>query len=98
MPRPPLLNSDQQAAARARYLSDPSLSVEDVAAEFGVGRTVMLRYLAGFTRPQGGRRKPVPTSRIRSLKRQGLTADQIGARVGLSRAGVYVRLGEGLHG
>lgn len=98
MPRPPLLSPSQQAAALRRYLSDEALSVDDVAAEYGVGRTVMLRYLAGFTRPQGGRRKPVPTSRIRSLRRQGVPVDQIAERVGLSRAGVYVRLGEGLHG
>jgi hypothetical protein len=94
MPRPPRLSPDQRAQARADYLSTPGITVDQLAERYGVGRTVMLRNLAGITRPAGGRRKPVATSELVSLTRQGYTVRQVAERTGLSPAGVSLRLRE----
>lgn len=89
---PTKLTETERDEARRLYLSDKSTSVDDLCDRFGVSRATMLRYLAGITRPRGGRERPIPTAYMRRLRDEGLTYSAIAGRVGLSTAGVQYRL------
>ncbi len=82
-----------KALARYRYLSDPNASVQVLADEFGVSRSVMLRALSGVTRKPGGiERSRLTTAQMRTMRDGGLTLYQIGKQAGLSESGVWRRL------
>lgn len=92
---PAKLTEEERDAARRQYLTDKSCTVDDLAALYSVSRATMLRVLSGITRPRGGRMKPIPTSQlVRMRDTEGMTYAAIGARVGLSTAGVQYRLRE----
>lgn len=87
------LTPSQRAEARALYLSDPRLSVNAVAASYGVGRTVMLRVLNGITRPTGRPRKTtMTTERMIQMRDAGITLAKIGEQAGISESGVFRRI------
>lgn len=87
------LSASQRAEARALYLSDPALSVDAVAARYGVGRSVMLNVLKGITRPKGGRLKSsMSTDTMIRMRDDGVTYYQIAKQAGLSESGVFRRI------
>lgn len=90
---PARLSPAQQEEARTLYQSDPRLSVDTLAASYGVGRTVMLRVLDGVTRPPGRRNKSsTRTETMIRMRDEGLTYEQIGRQVGLTPSGVFRRI------
>lgn len=87
------LTPSQREEARALYLSDPRLSVDALAASYGVGRTVMLDVLVGITRPRGGRPKStMSTTTMIEMRDNGITLEQIGRQAGLTKSGVSRRI------
>lgn len=90
---PAKLTPAQKDEARALYLSDPNVSVDALAASYGVTREPMLRVLAGITRPRGGREQgTMTTERMIEMRRAGITWGQIGKQAGLSPSGVQRRV------
>jgi hypothetical protein len=89
-----LLSDAEKAAARKLYLSDPALSVDAVAASYGVTRQVMLRVLRGITRPSGGRQiaTKLTTKQMIDMRNKGITLFEIGKQAGLTESGVYRRI------
>jgi ABC-type uncharacterized transport system ATPase subunit len=87
------LTPAQREEARRLYLSDERLSVDAVAASYGVGRTVMLDVLKGVTRPKGGRpRTSMSTETMIEMRDNGITLEQIGRQAGITRSGVLRRI------
>lgn len=87
------LTDAQKAEARRLYLSDPNLSVDAVAASYGVGRSVMLRVLDGITRPRGKREQgTLTTKQMIEMRDQGITLFQIGKQAGLTESAVHYRI------
>lgn len=87
------LSDREEAQARAAYVADASVSVDQLAAEYGVARSTMLRVLAGVTRPKGGRQRgSLSTTRMAEMRAEGLTYFEIARQAGLSESGVYRRL------
>jgi ABC-type transport system involved in cytochrome c biogenesis ATPase subunit len=87
------LSTAQRVEARNFYVTHPDVSVDAMARAYGVGRSVMLRVLAGVTRPAGGRyRTTVTTEVMRRMRDEGLSLAQIGRQVGLSEAAVSRRV------
>lgn len=93
----PMTTADRDRA-RADYLADPDVSVQQLADEYGVSRSAMLRALAGITRPSGGQvRSGLTTEQMRRLREQGLTLEYIGRQAGLTKGQVSRRLAGRTH-
>lgn len=87
------MTDKEKAQARADYLADPSVSVQQLADEYGVSRSAMLRALRGVTRPKGGQVKArLSTSQMWELRARGLTMFQIARQAGITESGVSRRL------
>lgn len=83
----------EKAQARADYLADASVSVQELADEYGVSRTAMLRALAGVTRPRGGVvRATLSTEQMLRMRASGLTLEYIAKQAGITQSGVHRRL------
>lgn len=83
----------EKAAARAEYVADASLSVNELARVYGVSRTAMLRALAGVTRPRGGVvTATLSTDQMRRMRESGLTLYEIARQAGITESGVHRRL------
>lgn len=82
-----------KAEARADYLADRSVSVQELADEYGVSRSAMLRALTGITRSRGGQvRSRLSTERMLEMREQGLTLFEIAKQAGITESGVSIRL------
>ncbi|MGY1914048.1 hypothetical protein [Blastococcus sp. SYSU DS0973] len=93
---PARLTPEQKEIARQLYQQDTSLTVEAVARMFDVPKTVMLRALAGATRPRGGLVKStLSTETMIEMRDAGMTLAQIGNQAGLTESGVYRRIQKG---
>lgn len=93
----PMTRAEKQLA-RFEYVSDPGLSVQALADEFGVSRSVMLRALRGVTRPPGGVVKSrLSTEQMRAMRDMGFTLYEIGKEAGLTESGVWRRLYGGIN-
>ena len=89
----PALTPSQREEARALYLSDPNVSVDALAASYGVVESTMLRVLDGITRRPGGRIKgTLTTEQMIELRDAGVTYFQIGKQAGLTESGVFRRI------
>ncbi len=87
------LSDSQRDEARRLYLGSPDLSVDTLAASYGVGRTVMLRVLDGITRPRGRRETGrLTTAQMIALRDAGVTLYEIGKQAGLTESGVSRRI------
>lgn len=87
------MTAQQKAQARADYEADASVSVQQLADEYGVSRTAMLRALSGITRPRGGIvTAQLSTSQMRAMADAGLTLGEIAKQAGITRSGVSRRL------
>lgn len=85
----------EKALAREEYLADPTVSVQELADEFGVSRSAMLRALQGVTRRPGGvERSRLTTEQMQAMRDAGFTLHQIGFHAGLTESGVWRRLNE----
>lgn len=83
----------EKAQARADYTADTSVSVEQLANEYGVSRTAMLRALSGVTRRPGGQETSrLSTARMREMRESGLTLYEIAKQAGITESGVHHRL------
>lgn len=83
----------EKAQARMDYAADPSVSYRELATEYGVSESAMLRALAGITRPRGGVVKSkLSTSQMRKMYDSGLTLSQIARQAGITESGVSRRL------
>lgn len=83
----------EKAQARADYVADPSVSYRELAAEYGVSDSTMLRALAGITRPRGGVvRARLSTEKMLRMRRDGLTLSEIARQAGITESGVSRRL------
>lgn len=92
MNRRPMTEAEKEQA-RADYMADRSVSIAQLADEYGVSRTVMQRALRGVARPPGGVVKAtINTEQMWRMRSAGLTLEQIGRQAGLTRAGVSRRL------
>ena len=90
---PARLTPAQREEARALYLADTSLSVDAVAARYGVGHSVMQRALADIARSPGAwRRVSMTTAKMIRLRDKGVTLEEIGRQAGISKSGVSVRI------
>jgi hypothetical protein len=91
--RTPMTDAEK-ADARREYLADPSVSVRELADEFGVSTSAMLRALRGVTRPPGGQVKATMTTdqMVRMYHDQGFTLREIGRQSGLTESGVWRRI------
>lgn len=89
----PRLSPAERTAARRLYQRDPRVSVDTLAASYGVGRTVMLRVLDGVTRAPGRPKKgTMTTERMIEMRDAGITLAKIGEQAGLSESGVLRRI------
>lgn len=90
----PRLSPSQKAEARELYSTHPELTVDALAASYGVGRTVMLRALEGVTRPRGRREQKagLTTGQMVQMREAGITLYQIAKQAGLSESGVLKRV------
>lgn len=87
----------QKAQARKDYKADPSVSYRELAAEYGVSESAMLRALAGITRPRGGIvRSKLSTDQMMRMYDSGLTMSEIARQAGITESGVSRRLRAGL--
>lgn len=87
------LTDAQRQTARAEYLADRSLSVDQLAHRYAVSRTQMLRVLAGITRPAGGIvRSRLSTRQMQRMRDSGLTLYEISRQAGITESGVHRRL------
>lgn len=88
------LSAPQKDEARRLYRTHPELSVDALAASYGVGRTVMLRVLDGITRRPGRREQKanLTTAQMIVMRDAGITLAQIGKQAGLSESGVLKRI------
>jgi CTP-dependent riboflavin kinase len=83
----------EKALARYEYQRDPSVSVQQLADEFGVSRSAMLRALHGVTRRPGGiERSRLSTEQMIRMRDAGLSLREIGRQAGLTESGVWRRL------
>lgn len=90
---PSRLTPADEAEARRRYTSDPNLSVDALAADYGVARSSMLRVLGDLTRAPGARPKTTTsTETMIRMRDAGMSLEQIGKQVGLSKSGVFRRI------
>lgn len=88
----PMTATDKERARRD-YVEDPSVSYRELADEYGVSASVMLRALAGITRPRGGVVKAtLTTQQMMRLRDAGLTMSQIARQAGITESGVSRRL------
>jgi ABC-type transport system involved in cytochrome c biogenesis ATPase subunit len=93
----PMTTADRERA-RADYLADPDVTVQQLADEYGVSRSAMLRALVGITRPKGGQvRSALTTAEMLRLRDQGLTLEYIGRQAGLTKSQVSRRLAGRTH-
>lgn len=91
MARP--MTDAEKKAARDEYRSDASVSVQELADEFGVSRSAMLRALSGITRPAGGIVKAtLSTGQMARMRASGLTLYEIAKQAGITESGVHRRL------
>lgn len=91
MNRPMTVREKQQA--REDYLADPSVSVQQLADEYGVSRSAMLRALQGVTRAPGGTVKSrLSVDEMRRLRDGGFTLSYISQQAGITESGVWRRL------
>lgn len=90
----PRLSESQRDEARRLYSEYPEMSVDALAASYGVGRTVMLRVLDGITRRPGRRevKANLTTAQMIQMRDAGITLAQIGKQAGLSESGVLKRI------
>lgn len=87
------MTAREKAQARADYAADASVSVQQLADEYGVSRSAMLRALAGVTRAPGGQeRSRLSTERMIEMREQGLTLFEIARQAGITESGVSIRL------
>ena len=92
----PALTPSQREEARALYLSDPNVSVDALAASYGVARATMLRVLAGITRRRGAReRGNLTTAQMIEMRDEGITLFQIAKQAGISESAVCRRIQKG---
>lgn len=84
----------EREQARRDYQADPDVSVQQLADEYGVSRSAMLRALAGITRPRGGQVKArLSTEQMRRMYHdQGLTLRTISEQAGITESAVWYRL------
>jgi len=78
------------AAAARLYLS--GMTRQQVARQMAVNDSTVSRWLAGVIRPRGPRKRPdVRDDLILDLKDQGLSFEEIGRRVHMSKTGARMR-------
>lgn len=83
----------QKEQARRDYVADPSVSYRELAAEYGVSESQMLRALTGVTRPRGGVVKSaLSTGQMLRMYDSGLTMQEIARQAGITVSGVSRRL------
>jgi hypothetical protein len=94
--RPMTVKEKEQA--RRDYLADATVSVERLAAEYGVTYAAMQRALAPVARRRGGReRATITTEQMRRLADAGLSLSQIAKQAGITKSQVSKRLSGRTH-
>lgn len=87
------MTAQEKAQARARYKAEPGLSYRQLAQEYGVSESVMLRALRGVVRPRGGVvRAQLSTEKMMQMYADGLTMSEIARQAGITQSAVSRRL------
>jgi DNA-binding NarL/FixJ family response regulator len=86
------MSEKEKEQARRDYLADESVTYRQLAAEYGVSESQMLRTLAPVARGKGRPKASLTTEQMLRMRESGLTLYEIARQAGITESGVHRRL------